>query len=681
MSDNNADFKKGSHGPGKREFRRKGFTFFGLGLQDIIRYFFGGNASLAIIILVLICFFLVKEAALFFPDHHRGLKAYRAAGQEFVDYIGQEIDQHTRIYSSANIAYFSEVNRTSLEEDAILRAQRSVLANVESLTSRTWKALERELDNLKEAQDGLEDLPEAEEKPASDEHRELTEEIAQLGVKIAKIRTDLKTEVIAVLGAEKAWDMGVGGIGISSSDRAKVLGAVLFESHPDAKNDHPFIVATKAKSREKKAIEAEKMAPLKETLKGLQAAVRPMKDLHSDLKKVAMVNRKEINSSETAPARRDAWLEGSETTEDPAEKARMLARAEEVVIVEPDLTKMNTVFYAAVDKHRRTLATLQAEVERLHKNLPDEAKTESARENLKKADYYYGEFVDTVRENRDKIQEWRHDKPLGKFESTGAFLMGKDWVTNSSWHDFYGLLPLFTGSFLISIIAIVVAVPFAVSAAIYVNQLANHREQTFVKPAIEFIGAIPSVVLGFFGILVFGETLRAVSQLEWLQWMPGFPMAERLTILNAGLLLAFMAVPTIFTLTEDALNNVPQAFTENSLAMGATKLQTVFRVIVPTAISGIIAAILLGFGRIIGETMVVLLVAGNKIKIPDFTEGLGVIAQPAHTMTGIIAQELGEVDNGSLHWRALFMVGMILFIISLGVNFTAQQILKKLQKI
>jgi len=157
-------------------------------------------------------------------------------------------------------------------------------------------------------------------------------------------------------------------------------------------------------------------------------------------------------------------------------------------------------------------------------------------------------------------------------------------------------------------------------------------------------------------------------------------MAERLTILNAGLLLAFMAIPTIFTLTEDALNNVPQALTENSLAMGASKLQTVFRVVIPAAISGVIAAVLLGFGRIIGETMVVLLVAGNKIKIPDFTEGIGVIAQPTHTMTGIIAQELAEVDSGSLHWRALFMVGMVLFAISLLVNFSAQRVLKKYQK-
>ncbi|MDA7921244.1 phosphate ABC transporter permease subunit PstC [Verrucomicrobiales bacterium] len=681
MSDSNADTQKGSSDFEKRIFQRKGFTFFGLGLQDVIRYFFGGNASLAIIILILICFFLAKEAAMFFPDHHRGLKAYRSAGQEFVDYIGQEIEQHTRIYSSANIAYFAEVNRTSLEEDAILRAQRAVLANVESLTARSWKELERGLDNLEDAQEDLDDLKESEGALDASALSKLTKDIAQLEAKIVTVRAKLKKEVTVVLGSEKAWDLGGGGIGISSGARAKVLDAVLFEAFPDSKEDHPFIVETKAASRAKKGLEAEKLAGFKDTLKALQSAVRPMKDLHSDLKKIALESRKEINSLETAPARRDAWLAGAESTDDPAEKARMLARAGEVVIAAPDLSALNAPIYSSVDEHRTLLATLQAEVERLHKDLPDGAETESGRKNLKKADHYYGEFVTTVRENRDKIQGWRHDKSLGLMASVGAFLMGKDWVTNSSWHDFYGLLPLFTGSFLISIIALVVAVPFAVSAAVYVNQLANRREQTFIKPAIEFIGAIPSVVLGFFGILVFGETLRMVSQLEYLQWIPGFPMAERLTILNAGLLLAFMAVPTIFTLTEDALNNVPRALAENSLAMGATKLQTVFRVIVPTAISGIIAAVLLGFGRIIGETMVVLLVAGNKIKIPDFTEGLGVIAQPAHTMTGIIAQELGEVDNGSLHWRALFMVGVILFVISLGVNFTAQQILKKLQKI
>ena len=198
-----------------------------------------------------------------------------------------------------------------------------------------------------------------------------------------------------------------------------------------------------------------------------------------------------------------------------------------------------------------------------------------------------------------------------------------------------------------------------------------------IKPAIEFVQAIPSVVLGFFGIIVLGSFLREISTLEALSWVPGFPMQERLNILNAGLLLALMAVPTIFTLCEDALNNVPGAFSEASLALGASRIQTILRVLLPAAISGFLAAVLLGFGRVIGETMVVLLVAGNQIAIPDFSEGLGVVTQPAHTMTGIIAQETGEVDRGSLHWRALFMVGLILFAISLVINWLAQRIIQR----
>lgn len=680
MSDPESESRDAESAPKSTEFKRKGFTFLGLGLQDVIRYFFGGNASLAIILLVLICVFLAKEAVMFFPDHHRGLKAYRHSGQEFVDYVGAEIDAHTRIYSSANIAYYAEVNRTSVQEDSILRTYRTVLANVEQITGKTWDQFELVLEDIEDTQDNLEGLRE-EDEPNAAEIAELTARLEKAKPKADSLRTKLEKEVQTALGMEEAWDLGAAAIEPPREAREKLREAIVFEASPEAEDEHPYIEAMKAKSREKKSIEAENYAEFKDVLKELQAAIRPMKSFHRDLKEIAEENRKKIQSFDTAPARRDALLKGAEVATDPEEKARMKARAEAVVIVEPDYEALTAPIVATIDQHRELLAPLQSEVERLYKALPDEVETAGAEENLEKADDYYKSFVNTVQENRAKIQDWSYDRPVSAATSVSAFLFGRDWITNSSWHDFYGLLPLFTGSLMISIIALIVAVPFSVAAAIYVNQLAGFREQNMIKPTIEFIGAIPSVVLGFFGILVFGETLRALSQWELLAWVPGFPMAERLTILNAGLLLAFMAVPTIFTLTEDALNNVPKALTENSLAMGATKLQTIFRVIVPTAVSGILAAILLGFGRIIGETMVVLLVAGNKIKIPDFTEGIGVIAQPAHTMTGIIAQELGEVDSGSLHWRALFMVGMILFVISLCVNFAAQRILKKLQKI
>ena len=276
-----------------------------------------------------------------------------------------------------------------------------------------------------------------------------------------------------------------------------------------------------------------------------------------------------------------------------------------------------------------------------------------------------------------QMAAWDQARPVGWLEAFNAFAFGRTWITASFWQDWYGVLPLFTGSLLIAFLALLIAIPLGVAAAIYVNQLAAPLEQKIIKPYIEFISAIPSVVLGFFGIAMLGETLRRVSQLPALDWVPGFPMSERLNAATAACLLALMAVPTIFSLAEDAINNVPRSFREASLALGATRLQTIIQITVPAALSGIMAAILLGFGRVIGETMVVLLCAGNRIEIPDIGAGLGVFFQPVHTMTGIIAQEMGEVVRNSIHYRALFMVGVVLFLISLLVNWLAQKIVRR----
>ncbi len=286
---------------------------------------------------------------------------------------------------------------------------------------------------------------------------------------------------------------------------------------------------------------------------------------------------------------------------------------------------------------------------------------------------YIGEIAETER----RMLAWDQTKPIGILESLSAFAFGRKWVTASFWQDWYGIIPLFAGSLLIAALALVIAIPLGVAAAIYVNQVATPNEQKFIKPTIEFIAAIPSVVLGFFGIAVLGETLRRVSQTPWLDWVPGFPMLERLNSTTAACLLALMAVPTIFSLAEDAINNVPRSFKEASLALGATRLQTIIRIVIPAALSGIMAAILLGFGRVIGETMVVLLCAGNRIEIPDFSAGLGAVFQPVHTMTGIIAQEMGEVVRHSIHYRALFMVGVLLFMISMLINWLAQKIVRR----
>lgn len=286
-------------------------------------------------------------------------------------------------------------------------------------------------------------------------------------------------------------------------------------------------------------------------------------------------------------------------------------------------------------------------------------------------------YVATFPKIEQDMQAWKWDAPVPFMKSLSSFLFGRQWLTASFWQDWYGLLPLLTGSLLVSAIALVIAVPLGVASAIYVSEIAGAKEKAFIKPYIEFISAIPSVVLGFFGIAVLGTLLRNLSQVPWLSWFPGFPMSERLNSLTAGCLLALMAVPTIFSLAEDALNNVPKHFKEASYALGANRFQTIVRILVPASLSGIISAVLLGFGRVIGETMVVLLCAGNRIAIPDFTEGLGAFLQPVHTMTGIIAQEMGEVVSGSIHYRALFMVGIILFLLSLVINFIAQQIVRK----
>lgn len=272
-----------------------------------------------------------------------------------------------------------------------------------------------------------------------------------------------------------------------------------------------------------------------------------------------------------------------------------------------------------------------------------------------------------------QLREWSPDKPIPWYRSISSFLFGREWVTASFWQDWYGIVPLLVGSVMVAFVALLIAVPLGVASAIYVSEVAAKHEKRFIKPYIEFISAIPSVVLGFFGIAVVGQAVRAASQSSLFKWVSFFPISERLNIFTAGCLLALMAVPTIFTLAEDALRNVPRGFKEASYALGANRLQTIGRVIVPASLSGIVSAILLGLGRVIGETMVVLLCAGNRIAIPDFTQGVGAVFQPVHTMTGIIAQEMGEVVRGSTHYRALFMVGLVLFTITLAINWLAQR--------
>lgn len=394
-------------------------------------------------------------------------------------------------------------------------------------------------------------------------------------------------------------------------------------------------------------------------------AVDPIRSLVSDLTEQATAIKEKFTVNEDHRVQRAQLLAEGKTAE-----------ADAVVIVPVD-------FAAELKPIVGTLPAYREASAQFAKNLADVVVTAPAmpepglQTRLDRFKQLNTEYLSGFPAIQHKLEAWDSHKPVPLSQAFTSFIFGRDWLTASFWQDWYGVLPLLIGSVMVSLVALLIAVPLGVGAAIYVNQIATPFEQRFIKPCIEFISAIPSVVLGFFGIAVLGQLLRALSQVSWLSWIPGFPYSERLNILTAGCLLALIAIPTIFTLAEDALNNVPRSFKEASFALGATRLQTILRIIVPASLSGIISAVLLGLGRVIGETMVVLLCAGNRIKIPDFSAGLAVITQPVHTMTGIIAQETGEVAHGSIHWRALFTVGILLFFLSLLINYVAQGIVRR----
>lgn len=339
-------------------------------------------------------------------------------------------------------------------------------------------------------------------------------------------------------------------------------------------------------------------------------------------------------------------------------------------------TEQMAALRSATEKFQQIADSMKAQIDELLAAAPALASARANNAFVKwksEVEAYLKRFPAVV----EKLRDWDPNKPVPAYRAITSFLFGTQWITASFWQDWYGIIPLFVGSVMVSLVALLIAVPLGVCAAIYVSEVASPIEKSLIKPYVEFISAIPSVVLGFFGIAVLGETIRAISRASIMQWVPFFPISERLNVFTAGCLLALMAIPTIFTLAEDALRNVPRGFKEASYALGANRLQTIVRVLVPAALSGIVSAVLLGLGRVIGETMVVLLCAGNRIAIPDFTQGLGAFFQPVHTMTGIIAQEMGEVVRGSIHYRALFMVGLVLFAITLAINYVAQKLVTR----
>jgi len=253
------------------------------------------------------------------------------------------------------------------------------------------------------------------------------------------------------------------------------------------------------------------------------------------------------------------------------------------------------------------------------------------------------------------------------FQQTGVvqFLTGTTWYPTGNPPE-YGVAVLIIGTVLVTLGAMIIAVPLSIGCAIYISELAPLRVKNIVKPAIELLAGIPSVVYGFFGLIVLTDFIRTFFDI---------PTGE--TWLAGSILLAIMALPTIISISEDAISMVPKEYKEGSLAIGATRWQTISQVLIPGALSGITAAIILGFGRAIGETMAVMMVTGNAGIIPN---PIWNVLSPVRTLTGTLGIEMGEVAVGSDHYAALFGVAVVLLVITLIVNSAAVLILGSIHK-
>ena len=635
MANNNRAAPTPSH-----RFQRKGLSY-----EGAIRFFFASNAGLTIVILVLISVFLLKEGLGFFPGYSRELATYRLAGLEFVDLSRHNLTAHEQLTSLLNRAYYAEINGRCARE---MRRSQEASALFNAFTEQTTATRDLILNNPQTA----------------------TAENAGM---FTTLRANFEQQRAKALGHLPVSPH------LTALERAQLIAALRSRS-PEVTEDPALVVAL---AEQFAAAQLHHAAPLLEFRRTIDAFSAAGADLSAEvtaMTEAVTVTKEKIQNADILENDRRSLLAAASNTKDATAREKLLEEAHSSLAQQVDVDGPIQILLARRPDCSRLHQALQQQATAIFDTLPQALGQPEANRLLRTARKVWPSFIADLAATPAKLNQWDHTAPVPMSAAVTSFLTGKDWITGGEWQDFYGILPLAVGSLLIAIVALIIAIPSGIGAAIYVNQFATVREQSVVKPVIEFIQAIPSVVLGFIGILVLGTALRELSTLDSLHWIPGFPIEERLNIFTAGCLLALMGIPTIFSLAEDALNNVPAAYAEASEALGASRIQTTFRVVIPAAFSGILAAVLLGFGRVIGETMVVLLVAGNRIKIPDFSAGLGTIFQPTHTLTGIIAQELGEVPLGSVHYRALFVVGILLFVVVLGINATAHHFVNRARK-
>ncbi len=249
------------------------------------------------------------------------------------------------------------------------------------------------------------------------------------------------------------------------------------------------------------------------------------------------------------------------------------------------------------------------------------------------------------------------------FERLLAFITGNSWHPTAT-PGHFGILTLIIGSLLVTAGALIIAIPFGVGSAIYISEIASPRMREIIKPVIELLAGIPSVVYGLFGMAFLAPML--------MKW---FHIDVGLNILNASIILGIMVIPIISSMSEDALSMVPQILRQASYGLGANRWETIIKVVLPAAKSGVISSILLGFGRAIGETMVVIMVAGGSPQFP------GSIFDPVRPMTSAIASEMGETAYGTLHFNALYGIAIVLFIITFATNLISEFTFNRQRKI
>ena len=430
-------------------FKRKGKRILGIDRQDAIRFFFGGNAMISTLALGAICIFLAREAALFFPQHQKELEVFRLTGQEYANFVIEEMDEYTEVKSLANQAFYQEMNEA-------YGSQRGLVDSFGALSGNLLDDGEDLVEELEEARDAVDD---------ADGDEEETQAQADLDTIQAKWDTFLQAE----LG--KADRKTIDSFGRLGEKEWRELVAAMAKWDPV--EDEPPALVESAKDEMDKGMAAFDAARLQ-----IGSAGSELSKLRGELIKITTAIKDEAVADKSSAARKEALLEGSKNAATEEDRTRLKEQAEKIVIREDfPFAERITALEGSREKHKAALAALETDLKAGVAALPMEFGSSEAGDLVNRIRNRTPDLIEYLDSSFQDSVDWRYDEPVSWLGSVSSFFFGKDWVTNSSFHDFYGLLPLFTGSLLISLIALLVAIPFSLGAAIYVNRLAGQAAE------------------------------------------------------------------------------------------------------------------------------------------------------------------------------------------------------------